>query len=115
MNITGARFAQTWYRESFSAGQEALFKGKTINDVAAALRTGELAPQDVPINVIVRRGNTLILNTRSAQALQRAGIPRSDWSVIDRTGDSVYEKLLNQQLINNGLDNTGYPNPVSRG
>jgi len=115
VNITGARFAQTWYRESFSAGQEALFKGKTINDVAAALRTGELAPQDVPINVIVRRGNTLILNTRSAQALQRAGIPRSDWSVIDRTGDSVYEKLLNQQLINNGLDNTGYPNPVSRG
>jgi hypothetical protein len=36
-----------------------------------------MKPSDVPIDYIVPEGNALILNTRSAQALQAAGIPRS--------------------------------------
>jgi hypothetical protein len=61
----------------------------------------------VPINVIVRDGNTLILNTRSAQALTRAGIPRESWSVINRTGDDFFEGLLSGQLSRNGLTSYG--------
>ena len=113
VDIERAGFAQTTFRESFSAGGQ--FGGKTINQVADALRSGALTPNDVPINVIVRDGNTLILNTRSAQALTRAGIPSAEWNVINRTGDPFFENLLNGQLTRNGLTSTGFLNPSSTG
>jgi RHS repeat-associated protein len=104
-DIAGARFAQTSFSESFSSG--GLFSGQTIDDVAGALRSGAMSPKDIPINVVVRDGNTLITNTRSAQALTRAGIPRDAWNVINRTGDSLYEQLLSGQLTRNGLTSAG--------
>jgi hypothetical protein len=67
--------------------------------------------KELPINVVVRDGNTLISNTRSAQALTRAGIPRSDWNVINRTGDPFFENLVSGQLGRNGLDGSGYEFP----
>ncbi len=70
-----------------------------------------MTPKDVPINVIVRDGNTLILNTRSATALTRAGVPRYSWNVINRTGDDFFEGLLSGQLQRNGLDSSGYVFP----
>ncbi|MEZ0579281.1 RHS repeat-associated core domain-containing protein [Nocardioides sp. MH1] len=106
VDIAGARFAQTAVREGFQKG--GLFEGRTINDVAGDLRSGALTPKDVPINVVVRDGNTLILNTRSATALTRAGVPRSSWNVLDRTGDDFFEGLLNEQLRRNGLNSSGY-------
>ncbi|WP_344114303.1 hypothetical protein, partial [Nocardioides humi] len=78
-----------------------------IDDVAGALRSGALSPKDVPIDVIARGGNSLILNTRSSQALIRAGIPRSSWNVIDRTGQAAYEARLTGQLTRNGLTSYG--------
>jgi len=51
--------------------------------------------------------NSLILNTRSAQALTRAGIPRTSWNVINRTGDDLYERLLSGQLSRNWLTSYG--------
>lgn len=84
-DIAGARFAQTTVREGFQKG--GLFEGRTFSDVVGDLRSGVLTPKDIPINVVVRDGNTLILNTRSAMALTRAEIPRSSWNVVDRTGD----------------------------
>lgn len=59
----------------------------------------------------VRDSNTLILNTRSAQALTRGGIPRGSWDVINRTGDPLYEGLLSGQLGRNGLTSSGYDLP----
>ena len=50
---------------------------------------------EVPIDFIVRDGNKLILNTRSAQALEAAGIPRSQWNVVNRTGQEMFENMLN--------------------
>jgi hypothetical protein len=44
-----------------------------------------------------------------AQALMQAGISRAAWSVIDRTGDPLFEELLTGQLTRNGLDSTGIP------
>ena len=61
----------------------------------------------VPVDYIVRDGNTLILNTRSAQALEQAGIPRSEWFAIDRTGQAAYEARLTAQLERNGLRSEG--------
>lgn len=106
VHIGDARFAQKSFSETFS--RRGLFRGKTVNDVAAALKSRALLPKSVPVNVIVRDGNTLILNTRSAQALERAQIPRGSWNVVDRTGDPIYERLLDGQLSRNGLDSRGY-------
>lgn len=66
-----------------------------------------MSPKDVPIDVIVRDGNTLILNTRSSQALLRAGIPREAWNVVNRTGQAGYEARLSGQLGRNGLTSSG--------
>lgn len=66
-----------------------------------------MSVDDVPINVIVRDGNTLILNTRSAQALIRADVPRSAWNIVNRTGDPLFERLLTGQLTRNGLTSSG--------
>ena len=68
-----------------------------------------LKPGDVPIEVIVRDGNTLILNTRSATALAEAGVPRSAWNVVNVSGDAAAQARLTAQLARNGLTSAGTP------
>ena len=89
--MEGANFAQRTFSSSFRGGALA---GRSVSDVAGDLSSGALAPKDVPVGMIVRAGNTPILNTRSAQALMQAGVPRAAWLVIDRTGDPFFENLL---------------------
>lgn len=80
VDIGSARFAQTSFSETFSKG--GLFGGRTIDDVAGSLRSGAMSPKDVPIDVIVRDGNSPILNTRSSQ-VSRPG-PRGEISRAPR-------------------------------
>jgi hypothetical protein len=77
--------------------------------VADDLRSGKLSPTDVPVQYIIKDGNVLILNTRSAQALEQAGIPRSNWNGVDVTGDPMAQQRLANQLERNGLTNEGTP------
>jgi hypothetical protein len=112
LNVEGANFAQRTFSSTFRGGSLA---GRSISDVAGDLGSGALTPKDVPVGMIVRNGNSLILNTRSAQALMQAGIPRSAWSVIDQTGDPFFEELLTGQLTRNGLDSGGFPYPTPSG
>ena len=63
--------------------------------------------KDLPIEYIVRDGNTLILNTRTPQALTQAGIPRSQCVSIDITGNQLCEELLDGQLSRNKLTSEG--------
>jgi len=107
VDIQNATYAQRTFSDRFS--DQGFFKGCRVADVAADLRAGRLTPEDVPVNVIVRRGRTLILNTRSAQALEQGGVPRSAWRTVDQTGDRVFERRLNNQLDYNGLDEDGTP------
>ena len=95
------------FGETFNAGGK--FAGRTVDDVAGALRSGSMKASDVPIDFITRNGNTLILNTRSAQALTRAGIPRSQWNAVNRSGQSAFEARLTGQLNRNRLTNQGIP------
>jgi hypothetical protein len=95
----------------FSGG--GTFANRSIADVSQALRTGAMSVDDVPIEYIIRDGNTLILNTRSAQALTRAGIPRSQWRAVNMTGDAAAEARLSGQLQRNGLSSQGTPNTFS--
>ena len=113
--LENANFSQKTYSEVFSIAREARFAGQTIDDVAGALQSGQLRPVDVPIQYIVRDGNTLILNTRSAQALERAGIPRSQWNAVNLTGDVRAEERLTRQLQRNGLTIQGTPTVTSNG
>jgi RHS repeat-associated protein len=105
VDIAGANFAQTTASRTFSSG--GTFAGQSIDDVAGALRSGAMSAKDVPVLVIVRDGNTLILNTRSALALEQAGVPRSAWNVVNVTGDPAAQARLAGQLARNGLDSTG--------
>jgi len=64
-----------------------------------------MSASQVPINVVVRDGQTFILNTRSSAALTQGGIPRSGWNVVNQTGNASFEKMLTGQLTRNNLTN----------
>jgi hypothetical protein len=81
---------------------------RTMDDVVGAIRGG-VDPARIPVNYIVRDGKPLILNTRSALALERAGVPRSAWNAVDRTGDNFFEGLASGQLTRNKLGSEGTP------
>jgi hypothetical protein len=105
IDIDGATWAQKEASARFSPAGD--FSGRTIDDVAADLRTGRMRPEDVPIDVIRRDGNVLILNTRSSLALAEADVPRSSWKIVDRTGQAAYERRLTRQLAGDELDSRG--------
>jgi hypothetical protein len=94
-----AMYAQKTYNPMFSA--EGTFAGQSVQDVADALINGDLTAADVPVNYIIRDGQPIILNTRSAQALDSAGIPMNSWNGINVTGNSFFESLLDGQLSRN--------------
>lgn len=101
VSAEGAVWAQKSFSKNFSSS--GLFSGKTVDEVADALRNGSISVKDVPIDVIVRDGQTFILNTRSSAALTKAGISRNAWNVVNRTGQAAFEKRLSNQLIKNGI------------
>lgn len=105
--LANANYAQRTYGQTFS--DAGAFAGKTVDEVAAALRSGELQASDVPVQYVVKEGNTLILNTRSAQALEQAGVPRSQWNAVNVTGDAAAEARLAGQLQRNNLTSQGTP------
>jgi len=103
--LENANFAQNTFSQSFSS--EGIFAGQTVEDVATALRSGQMGVAEVPVQYIVRDDNALILNTRSAQALEQADIPRAEWNAVNMTGDPAAEARLTAQLQRNGLTNQG--------
>ena len=109
--LHGANFAQKTFSETFSKGGK--FSGKTIDDVADALRNGTLKPSDVPIEYATQGGQTIVLNTRSAEALRRAGISRDLWKGVDVSNDAAAMQRLADQLRRNGLGPGGIPNTRS--
>ena len=103
--ISNANWAQKTYGAFFSVGGK--FAGRTVQEVAAALRSGKMVAKDIPIDIVVRNGQSLILNTRSSAALTRAGIPRAQWNVVNRTGQDFFENQLTNQLTRNNLSSAG--------
>jgi hypothetical protein len=117
--VNGAMYAQTSYSNTFSEVGRGIYSKlagrpiNTIDDLVAAIREGLVNPSQIEVNYIVRPGgNTLILNTRTGQALEQAGIPRSQWNAVNRTGDALQERLLSGQLQRNNLTNSGTASPV---
>jgi hypothetical protein len=100
-----ANWAQKKYGALFSKGGP--FKDRTIDEVATDVKSGRLSWTKLPIDIIRRGDNVLILNTRSSHALIEAGVPRSRWIVRDVTGDPEFESRLDDQLRRNKLKDTG--------
>jgi RHS repeat-associated protein len=98
------RFTQNTASATFRNGP---FAGRTIGDVANALRNDVIKPARLPVDVISRAGNTLIVNTRSSLALIRGGVSSADWVINNVTGDPLFEQVLNERLAANGLTDEG--------
>ena len=111
--LENANYAQKTYSKTFSEEGRKIYSSlagepiNTIDDLVSSINKGKINVVDLPVEYIVRDGNTLILNTRTSQALTQAGIPRRQWSVINRTGDSLFEGLLTGQLERNKLTSEG--------
>ncbi|WP_163178132.1 DUF6443 domain-containing protein [Bacteroides sp. 51] len=103
IEIENAVWAQKTFNHAFSGSGN--FAGETISSLAKSLMNGTRTVADVPIDVVVRNGQTFILNTRSSVALMEAGVARSSWNVVNRTGQEMFEKMLSDQLTRNGLIN----------
>lgn len=99
------KFTQTTAAARFS--EAGTFFGKTIGEVANDLRTGALKTIDIPVEYIERDGVKLIVNTRSSLALKRAGIPESEWNLINKTGDPLTEATITKRLAKNKLTEEG--------
>ncbi len=111
--LDNANFAQKTFGNTFSAKGREIYSNlvgepiNTIDDLVNAIKSGKVNVADLSVEYIVRDGNTLILNTRTSQALTQAGIPRSQWNAIDRTGIDLYEEMLSGQLSRNKLTSEG--------
>lgn len=105
--LDNARYAQKEYSPIFGNHKNNPFRGKHMNEVIADLRSGKIKPWQLKIDYVVRDGNKLILNTRSAHVLELAGIPRWQWNISNRTGKHKYEKRLDMQLQRSGLNSNG--------
>jgi len=101
----GLNFTQTTASARFS--EAGTFSGKTIGEVANDLRTGVLKATDMPVEYIERDGVKLIVNTRSSLALRRAGIPESEWNLVNKTGDAFTETKITERLARNELTEEG--------
>ncbi len=99
-----AAFSQKTYSRSFVNGPNV---GRSLPDVAMDLKSGVLSPADIEVNIVRRGANTLIVNTRSTVTLLMAGVDRSAWNVIDKTGEDTFEKAIDLHLTNNGLTEAG--------
>lgn len=124
-SVADANFAQSTIRASETFSKEGIanysqLAGRPINtvdDLAAALHSGAIKPSQLPVDYVVAiDGTKLILNTRTSVALDRAGVPKSDWYGTNKTGMSVpdmpgktFDDLATDQLKNNKLPLTGTP------
>lgn len=115
-----ANFAQKTYSENFSKEGSQIYSDlagsqiKSVSDLAQAIKNGQIDYRDIPVHYIIRDGNTLILNTRTAQALTLAGISRDLWNAVDVTGIEQFEQMLTNQLLRNGLSSTGISSVTAR-
>jgi RHS repeat-associated protein len=110
------RYSQRTARQLFH--DNGLFKGRTIDEVSADLRAGRMKPSDVPVKYVTLEGNNLIVNTRSSLALKGAGVPQSEWTLIESTaehGANIQKRLSRNGLSTEGTDTlliTGRGNPA---
>jgi hypothetical protein len=88
------QFAQRGISPNFH--EKGDFAGRSIDDVAAELRSGTMSADQLPIKVITRDGVTYTLNNRSLMALRQGG--QEPTILNDVTGNPLYESQLTKRL-----------------
>ncbi|MGH7966667.1 MAG: RHS repeat-associated core domain-containing protein, partial [Candidatus Binatia bacterium] len=106
----GIQFAQRGVSATFRHGE---FAGKTVQEVAAGLRSGVIRPEQLPIQVITRNGVTYTLNNRSLLALRQAGLEPT--VIRNVTGNAFFERQLTERLTELGGSVPSGFTPVIRG
>jgi filamentous hemagglutinin len=86
----------------------------TADDLAVAITEGSVKASQVTVDYVVVKGQKVILNTRTSTALNRAGVPQSEWIGKNVTGLEVpgmpgvtFDDLALQQTIRSKLPPTG--------
>lgn len=75
------------------------FKGRSIAEIAEGLRAGNIHPDQLPIDIVIRDGKMVAFNNRSLLALKRAGTEPT--IIRNRTGVEFYELELDKHLREN--------------
>lgn len=86
---------------------------KTVSDLTDALIDGRVTASQVPLDYVVINGQKVIANTRSSQALINAGIPKNQWFGVNRTGQTAYDDVTFDTLVQRQL-NKNYDGSVSK-
>jgi RHS repeat-associated protein len=95
----GALFAQEGYSPKFS--DRGALKGQSFSSVVQDLRSGARNPSSIQVDYVVRGDVVIIHNTRSANALEAAGVPRSQFNAVNKTGNPAVEARVDRQLARN--------------
>ncbi len=105
--MAGANYAQKKYGATYN--EEGRLRGWAIDDAVEALLARKLSPKDLYVDFVLKDGYWLMHNTRTPQALLKAGIPMKDWFVRDMTKDQEKVDRVREQLMRNKLPNEGTP------
>jgi len=114
--LEDANWAQNNYKETFQNIDDVpdFLRGRTIDEVVADIKSGKINPKSLEVQYAKIDGQTLIVNTRTSEALTRAGIPRSEWTAKDVTNISSAVDRLKTQLNNSKLTSKGATQIKSR-
>ncbi|GGG23530.1 hypothetical protein GCM10010924_61370 [Rhizobium wenxiniae] len=119
--LGGMSFAQRDYRETFSKiGRQELSKMagtpiNTITDLSNSIKSGQVSPASVEVQVGTINGQSYIANTRSAVSLQRAGVPANQWNIKNIDEDKDAMARLRDQLERNGIEpGSSFRSPTSQ-
>ncbi|MEO8030708.1 MAG: RHS repeat-associated core domain-containing protein [Gemmatimonadota bacterium] len=94
---SAVRFGQRAISSTFRGGE---FAGRSVESVAAGLRSGAVSASQLPLNVVVRDGVTYTMNNRSLMALRLAG--KAATVIRDVTGNPTFERQLTERLSEMG-------------
>lgn len=95
----GAKYAQEWHSPKFD--DRGALKGQPFSSVVQELRSGIRNPSSIQVDYVVRGDVVIIHNTRSANALEAAGVPRSQFNAVNKTGNPAVEARVDRQLARN--------------
>lgn len=77
----------------------------TVEDLTNALKEGVIKPSQVPLDYVIIDGQKVISNTRTSTALSNAGIPKTEWYGVNKTGQTAYEGKTFDNLVQDQLNN----------
>lgn len=116
--LNHANYAQKSYSYNFSDKGKIIYSDivgeeiSNIDDLVSAIQNNKISAEQIPVEYIMKKGRPLILNTRTGNALTKAGIPRSKWHWVNKTSDIKAQERLLKQLARNNLTYRGFKNPI---